>query len=256
DMKHQKVILLSKKIYSDRYVDMWFKNNLSDVPEPGQFIHISTGASFIRRPFSIAEFTKEQFRILFQIKGCGTRNLADKKIGSGIDIIGPVGNCFPIKKRFNMIYIAAGGVGIAPLLFLASSLIQNNKKFMFFYGAKTRLDLLDFLMPGGDYEKVLCTDDGSSGEKGTVVDVIKKYLKQKKPDVIFSAGPYLMLKGISQLCDRYNVEAYVSLENVMFCGLGVCQGCVINTKTGYKRVCKDGPVFNHRDILWQRKALI
>ncbi len=255
-MKQQKVRILSKKIYNNRYVDMWLENRFSEVPEPGQFVHIFTGSTFLRRPFSIGTCTEKDFRILFQIKGAGTRKLADMETGCELDIIGPLGNHFPVRDNLNEIYVVAGGIGIAPLLFLSSSLLEKKKRFKFFYGARTKSDLLDFLMPDGDYEKIFSTDDGSYGEKGTIVEMLKNRLHSKKPDVVFSSGPYLMLKEISSVCSRYDIPAYVSLENIMFCGLGVCQGCVIDAKNGYQRVCRDGPVFNHKDVIWQKKPLI
>ena len=255
-MKHQKMAILSKKIYSNKYVDMWLENKFSETSKPGQFVHIFTGSTFFRRPFSIAGYKKNEFRILFQIKGQGTKKLAETPIGSKLDIIGPIGNCFPVKNPFSNIYIVAGGIGLAPLLFLASMLIKNKKSFRFFYGAKTKSDLLDFVMPEGNYERILSTDDGSFAKKGTIVEMLDKQLDFQKPDVIFSAGPYLMLREISRLCDRNNIIGYVSLENIMFCGVGVCQGCVVNTQKGYQRVCTDGPVFNHKDIQWQKKPLI
>lgn len=250
-MKHNKARVLSKKIFNDIYVEILMENKFNIQPRPGQFIHILTSGTLIRRPFSIAGCTEKWVKILFQIKGPGTTSLAKVKKGMHLDIIGPLGNGFPRVDKSVKVALVAGGMGVAPLLFVASEFISNNIGFRLFYGAKTSKDLLVSVLPDGNYEKILSTDDGSYGEKATVLEIFEKNMANWKPDIVFSAGPFEMLKKLSMFCKQNNINAYLSLENVMFCGLGVCQGCVIETIEGYKRVCKDGPVFGYREIKWK-----
>ncbi|HOK79345.1 MAG TPA: dihydroorotate dehydrogenase electron transfer subunit [bacterium] len=250
-MKHKKVRVLSKKIFNGKYVELFFENRFDSIPQPGQFVHIFTGGAFMRRPLSIAGYSPEKIRIVFQIKGPGTKKLAELSNGTKIDILGPLGNSFPGIEKQQKIYLVAGGIGIAPILFVADKFIQSGNDFKILYGARTKNDLLDFLLPEGNYKKIISTDDGSAGEKATVIEILTKEILKEKPDIIFSAGPFAMLKSLGLLCAKENIDAYVSLENVMFCGLGVCQGCVVETTLGYQRVCKDGPVFHNRLIKWK-----
>jgi len=250
-MKHKKLKVLSKKIFNEIYTELVLENRFEMLPEPGQFIHILTTATYIRRPLSIAGASENHIKILFQIKGAGTRKLSEVSEGMLLDIIGPLGNSFPPVDGFEKIYLVAGGIGVAPLLFAATKIMEKNKNLKFFYGARTKKDLLVSVLPEGNYKRLLTTDDGSFGEKGSVLHIVEKESIEEKPDVIFSAGPLNMLKKLSAFCRENKIKAYVSLENVMFCGLGVCQGCVIETSDGYKRVCKDGPVFNHEEIRWK-----
>lgn len=250
-MKHKKSLIISKRIFNKKYVELILENNLEPFPSPGQFVHILTNATYIRRPFSIAGCTQKQVKILFQIKGHGTKKLSEIQKGMYLDIIGPLGNGFPDVKDEKNIYLVAGGIGIAPILFLITKLLNENKRFKLFYGAKTKTDLLFSFIPEGMYEKIFSTDDGTYGERSTVLDTFERVSMKEKPDIVFSSGPIEMLKKLSMFCKKKGIKTYVSLENIMFCGVGVCQGCVIETVKGYKRVCKEGPVFDHLEIKWK-----
>ncbi|HOJ30680.1 MAG TPA: dihydroorotate dehydrogenase electron transfer subunit [bacterium] len=250
-MKHKRVRILSKKIFNEKYVELLLENRFDTVPEPGQFIHILTGGAFMRRPISIAECSQKKVKILFQIKGPGTKKLSEFSTGKEIDILGPLGNSFPSVEKHQKVYLVAGGIGIAPLLFTADKLVQSGNNLKLLYGARTKNELLDFLLPEGRYKKIISTDDGSIGKKANVVEILKNEIFIEKPDIVFAAGPFAMLKNLGLLCNEYNIDAYVSLENIMFCGLGVCQGCVVETTNGYQKVCKDGPVFDNRIIKWK-----
>ncbi|MCM8765074.1 MAG: dihydroorotate dehydrogenase electron transfer subunit [Candidatus Omnitrophica bacterium] len=249
-MKHKIVRALSKKILNDKYVELILENKLESFPEAGQFVHILTTGAFMRRPLSIAGCTEKRIKFIFEIKGPGTKKLSEINEGMHLDIIGPLGNGFPSINREKKIYLAAGGTGIAPLLLAAEKFINEKKNFSLFYGAKTDKDLLISILPHGNYKKFLSTDDGSYGEKGAVLKIFERETVNEKPDIVFAAGPIAMLKKLSELCSKKKIKAYVSLENVMFCGIGVCQGCVIETISGNRRVCKDGPVFDHTEIKW------
>ncbi|MCM8816558.1 MAG: dihydroorotate dehydrogenase electron transfer subunit [Candidatus Omnitrophica bacterium] len=252
-MRHIKAEVFSKKILNDTYVEVVFANKFNIQPNPGQFVHILTKATFIRRPFSIAGCTDQWVRILFKIRGPGTKKLSEVKKGMQLDIIGPLGNSFPSVDKKAKIYLVAGGIGIAPILFVAEQFVKEKRYFKLFYGARNHKDLLIQFLPDGEYIKFFTTDDGSFGKKGTVVEVFEKKSEEEKPDIVFAAGPMKMLEKLSISCKQHNIDAYISLENIMFCGLGVCQGCVIETIDGYKRVCKEGPIFNSKKIKWNLK---
>ena len=195
-MEHVIPKIIETKKYGNKYCMISLENRFSGQPLPGQFLHVKIEGVFLRRPFSFAGADAKSVSILFQVKGRGTQLLAEKKPGETLDLIGPAGNHFPFKKFPGKILIAAGGLGIAPMLFLASGLVMENRDFAFFYGAKNKKELLDFLIPDGGYPVFISTDDGSSGEKGNVPAVIEKHIKQNEFSVICGSGPYLMLKQL------------------------------------------------------------
>ncbi|MCM8760504.1 MAG: dihydroorotate dehydrogenase electron transfer subunit [Candidatus Omnitrophica bacterium] len=248
--KIRKNIYLTEKLYL-----LELEGNFNQIPMPGQFVHIKIEPFFLRRPFSIAGYKDNSFKIFYRIVGRATELLARKKEGEILDVIGPSGNGFSVNKKWKKVYLAGGGTGIAPLLFFAEILTQKNSDITFFYGARNSECIPFGILPYG-VSYVFSTDDGSYGYKGLVGNILKRYIrKDGVPDVIYSAGPYEMLREIAKISKRYKVVAFVSLENRMACGVGICYGCVtkIKGKDGweYKRVCKDGPVFNAEEVLWE-----
>jgi dihydroorotate dehydrogenase electron transfer subunit len=225
-------------------------------PVPGQFIHIKADDRlFLRRPFSIAGYKNSFFTIIFRVVGEGTKIMSAMKKGTQLSVIGPLGNGFPVKKTWKKVFLAGGGTGIAPMVFLSDRLPSGNAGAVFFYGAKSVDDIAFSALPRG-VACVFTTEDGSYGYKGTVNRGIEDHIKKNgPPDVIYGGGPYGMLKKLGELSEKYGIPAFVSMENRMACGTGVCYGCVTKIKSGsgweYKRVCKDGPVFSTREILWE-----
>jgi len=199
--------------------------------------------------------------ILFEVVGRGSRLLSQKKPGDYLDIIGPLGNGFTFREprtENREPILIAGGMGIAPLFFLAESLIRGKRssaygKIQVLIGAKTKSHILcekDFKKLGCDVQ--IATDDGSKGFKGRATDLLKVLLStiDHRPSTIFSCGPKPMLKELIRITGQYSIPSQISLEAHMACGIGACLGCVVNTKAGYKRVCKDGPVFSGDEITW------
>lgn len=231
---------------------------------PGQFIHIKVRSPelLLRRPFSIHKIDKKTVYLLFRIKGKGTLELSRHKIRQTLDIIGPLGRGFTYKGTLHsssgMAFLLAGGMGVAPLLFLAQKLNKlqsSNYKLqrLVLLGAKTRNELLcqkEFRNLG--FKALIATEDGSKGFKGTATDFLKHILSIQYPvhgTTIYACGPEGMFKELSIMIRRYpQINCQVSFEQFMGCGIGVCRACVIKTKLGYKRVCKDGPVFNIKDV--------
>jgi len=229
----------------------------------GQFLHIRCGNStdpLLRRPISIHRIGKNYVELLYNVVGKGTKILSQKEAGDKIDIIGPLGNGFMVEKDSKSFKIlVAGGMGAAPLLGLAEELSKNikgKKKFIVILGAKTQDHILcekEFKELGA--EVYIATEDGSKGKKALATELAKEMVNSKKyrlQDICFyAAGPMDMIKALCRLIEGCNTESQVSLEEKMACGLGACLGCVVDTRMGYKRVCKDGPVFGMHDIVYE-----
>jgi dihydroorotate dehydrogenase electron transfer subunit len=252
-MKQYLCKVLRRDTFHGKFCLLVFENRFSNPVIPGQFVHIRVRGVFLRRPFSVACLDKNEVGILFRIKGTGTKLLSDTKTGELLDVIGPLGNGFPVDIK-NRIVIVAGGIGIAPMLLAVAYLMRKNHDFSLLYGARNADELVDFLLPEGNYSKIITTDDGTAGIKGQITEQLGNNIYRQKNVTVFAAGPYPMLKTVAAMCREAGVPAYVSVETRMFCGLGICQGCVIHTKKGNLKICSDGPVFNSDHIIWDEQA--
>ncbi len=244
--------VVDKKILTDQIILMTFKSKLlSENAKPGQFINIRVSETcypYLRRPFSYCDVEGEFFKILFTISGQGTKALANSSLGNKFDVIGPLGNGFTFNENFDNAIFVGGGLGIAPFPFLSKFL--STKKIFTYLGARNR----DFIVTYGLENVKIATDDGSVGFKGNVVELLKEDLQKKifsGSIKVFGCGPTPMLRALKLLCEEFNLNCEVSTEAAMACGFGICQGCPIQSldSSGYKLVCKDGPVFNIKDII-------
>jgi dihydroorotate dehydrogenase electron transfer subunit len=224
-------------------------------PLPGQFymLEVAKGTDpLLKRAFSLFRRTPEGIQILYRIKGKGTSLLRDMKEGATVDLVGPLGNGYPLPSGDQSPLVIAGGIGIASVFSLVEKL---SKKAFVFYGARIEEELFMTDELGKIYrELVVCTDDGSCGVRGTVVDVLHDFIRKRDgihQPVIYACGPNVMLGEIAKAAAAYAIKAYVSLEEHMACGIGACLGCVVKTRSGYRRVCKEGPVFDSAEIVWQ-----
>ncbi|MDD2679439.1 MAG: dihydroorotate dehydrogenase electron transfer subunit [Candidatus Omnitrophica bacterium] len=219
---------------------------IARLARPGQFVNIKISAGLtplLRRPFSIHGISGDKLTLLYEVVGQGTQILAQKKAGESLDIIGPLGNGFELKSARPAL-IVAGGMGAAPLLFLATKV-----KTLVLVGAKTKEQLLcvqEFKKSGCRVK--ISTDDGSAGFKGRVSELLKHNLAGY--NTIYACGPKPMLKAVAEVAKKYKLPAQLSLEEHMACGIGACLGCVVKTKDGLRRVCKEGPVFLAEDLIW------
>ena len=222
--------------------------------KPGQFAQLRIDNApdvFLRRPISFynVDNTKKSIQLLIQEVGKGTRKLAETEPGEIINLIYPLGNSFSLPENRKVIIIG-GGVGVAPLLFLGKYLKENNIEPEFLLGFRNKdllTDLSDFELYGRVF---LTTDDGSAGEKGTVLDhsILNNGLKGYSR--IYTCGPEIMMKAVGEFAGKNGIDCEVSLENTMACGFGACLCCVQNTVHGNLRVCMEGPVFNTQEIKW------
>lgn len=256
--------------------------------KPGQFLTVRCGdvtSPLLRRPFGFHKINDSGFQVLYEVVGKGTRFLSALKAGNKIDVLGPLGNGFAIPNKHKDVVIVAGGIGVAPLAALAEKIVnsprQNTgarlpsggqgqaqsppkywragagtvyRKPLILIGARTRNDILR----EGEFRKLGCevkvsTDDGSQGFKGPVTDLLKDLLStiDCRLWTIYACGPEAMLKEVAAIARKRRTEAYASLEENIACGVGACLGCAIETKSGYKMVCKDGPVFKLDEVIWK-----
>jgi dihydroorotate dehydrogenase electron transfer subunit len=219
---------------------------IAGISKPGQFVEIDPGDRFfLRRPFSIQDAKRDIIEILVKVVGAGSDSLVKKE--SAWNLIGPLGNSFSDKNGHKV--LIAGGVGFAPLKFLYQDFKRRGLDSDFIFGAPSFKDI-----PISGDDKLLkdidtATEDGSHGFKGTALDLLKKRLEKKNiQPYIYACGPLPMLSALRDLMAERGWEGEFALENRMGCGMGVCQGCAIPVKDGYKLVCKDGPVFDYRQI--------
>lgn len=220
---------------------------------PGQFVNIRVEDSLVpllRRPFSLFSVDAPLVSIIFNAIGIGTKLLSQKKPGDTLDIIGPLGNgVFPLDDGgFATALLVAGGLGVATFPFLTSRLSQT-KNILTFIGARTMSNVIRT----GLKNIQIATDDGSEGFHGTVVDLFKAFINEQSVDTprIYSCGPLPMMRAVAQFAKEKNIPCYVALECEMACGIGLCQGCPVETTMGEKKynlVCKDGPVFETRKV--------
>ncbi|MDD5652630.1 MAG: dihydroorotate dehydrogenase electron transfer subunit [Candidatus Omnitrophica bacterium] len=254
-------ILSKQKLASNFFLLKIASKKIAANSAPGQFVQIRVQDSVVpllRRPLGVHRIEKNNFEVLFQVVGKATEMLAQKNSGDYLDVIGPLGNGFNLQKRGEIILVA-GGMGVAPLVFLAEKLkksVDPKSKIqkIALIGAKTKTQILcetEFKKSG--FEVRVSTDDGSKGAKGYVSDLLKQVLRTThfalRPN-IFACGPRPMLKEIAKLSKEFGIPAQVSLEEHMACGIGACLGCAVETSKGFKRVCKDGPVFQAEEVIW------
>lgn len=257
-------ILSNQKVGKSYFLLRLASRKISAFASPGQFVQIKVAADneiLLRRPFGIHRVNKNTFDCLYSLVGAGTRHLCRKQPGSRLDVIGPLGNGFNYAltaKRCTLILVA-GGMGVAPLVFLAEKLMEGKtpsakRKVVVLIGAKTKSQILcerEFKKFGCSVK--VATDDGSRGFKGKVTQLLSQILTGRMADLrIYACGPRPMLKVISRLSIRYNIPAEISLEEHLACGIGACFGCAVRTRDGFKRVCKEGPVFPAEEIVWNQ----
>jgi len=225
------------------------------IPQPGQFfmVEVNKGTDpLLKRAFSLFRKTEEGMQILYRVRGRGTGILRDMKQGAVLDMLGPLGNFYPLPPEDKTPLIIAGGIGIASVFSLVEQLAG---RAIVCYGARTKEDLL-MLKEVKQLAKdvIVSTDDGSAGAKGTVADSLLLFLSNPQSPIpqycIYACGPYPLLKALSKTVRELRIRTYVSLEEHMACGIGACLGCVVKTHDGFKRVCKEGPVMNAMEIAW------
>ncbi len=250
-----KIKLTGKVLKQDMLMDgiysMWIQaEEIASQSVPGQFISVYTrdGGKLLPRPISLCEIDKEAgtLRIVYRVAGEGTKEFSSYQTGDPIEIMGPLGNGFPLKEK--KAFLIGGGIGIPPMLELAKQL--NCEKQMV-------LGYRDQLFLNEDFEKYgnvyVATEDGSSGTRGNVLDAIRE--NHLDAEIIYACGPTPMLRALKAYAAENGIECYISLEEKMACGIGACLACVCKSKdvdahshVHNKRICKDGPVFAAEEV--------
>ena len=243
-------VLIKKEEIADGIFDFVLEcGELARISQAGQFIHIAVPSKTLRRPISICDVSGNTLRIVFQVKGEGTKILSQSKVGDTINILAPLGHGFTVNPDKKTAFIG-GGIGVPPMLYSAKQC--NNAVAVLGFRNKNAVILED------DFKAVckevyVTTDDGSYGIHGFTSDVLKNIIDGI--DEVCACGPMPMLKVIAQICKEHNKPCQVSLEERMGCGIGACLVCACKTydKDGnmeHSHVCKKGPVYNAQEVVW------
>lgn len=231
-----------------------------DAPEivrlakPGQFVHIACGeGNLLRRPISICQAHDGVLKIVFVVKGSGTKWLSARQPGDALDLLGPIGNGFDLTRLGDRPVFIGGGIGVPPMLQTMQAARENGAQPTAILGFRNQDAVIledDFRQAGTVYT---ATDDGSYGIHGFVSDVLQAHIADFTS--VCACGPKPMLRALAQIAEQAGLPCQVSMEERMGCGIGACLVCVCSLKnedgsTRYGHVCKDGPVFDAKEVQW------
>lgn len=218
------------------------KSDLAQIA-PGQFFSILCPPKILRRPFGVSSFKNGAdgsiLAGIFKLRGEGTKYLSTLKKGDIIQFNAPLGNGFKLENKRAL--LVGAGVGVAPLFYLRDELKARGVETLLISGYKNEEEIIK----GADYDKI----------GGSILDDVEKYIKEFKPEKIYSCAPEIVLKLLSGIAQKYGIDCEVAIEKVMACGMGVCRGCVIEIERNGKRqnatICSDGPVFKGSEVIWK-----
>ncbi|MBR2715045.1 MAG: dihydroorotate dehydrogenase electron transfer subunit [Ruminococcus sp.] len=229
---------------TDSVFKMKLVGDTSEITAPGQFINIKLQGLYLRRPISVFDCDNESVTIIYKVVGKGTEQMSKLDINEELDVLTGLGNGYDTSLCKNHAVLLGGGVGVPPLYMLAKKLIEEGKRVSVILGFNTKDEIFceeDFKELGAFV--TVTTVDGSYGVKGFVTDALPESY-----DHFFTCGPEPMLKAVYKSAAT---NGQFSFEERMGCGFGACMGCSCKTITGYKRICKDGPVLFKEEILWE-----
>lgn len=246
-------ILENKRITDDLFILELSGNEHLGEFKPGQFAQVRIDGSpgtFLRRPISFhdVDYKRNTFKLLIQTVGQGSWKLSCALPGDTLNLIYPLGNSFSDPPAGERVLLVGGGVGVAPLLFLAKHLKTVGCETDWLLGFRNKERIIDLVEYKGLGKVFLTTEDGSEGEKGYVTH--HSVLAESRYDRICCCGPDPMMKAVAAYCRQNNIICEVSLENLMACGIGICLCCIVCTVKGNICTCTDGPVFNITDLRW------
>ncbi len=225
---------------------MILKGDTSDITSSGQFVNLKLDGLFLRRPISVCDSENGLLTLVYKVVGKGTEKMSKMGVGEKLDILTGLGNGYDLSKSGYTPLLLGGGVGVPPLYMLAKKLIAQGKKVSVILGFNTKDEIFyeeEFKALGADV--TVATADGSYGVRGFVTDAMKDI----DYSYFYTCGPEPMLKAIYSASET---SGQFSFEERMGCGFGACMGCSCHTVTGYKRICKDGPVLEKEEILWEK----
>ncbi|MCR8967551.1 dihydroorotate dehydrogenase electron transfer subunit [Streptococcus zalophi] len=271
-LRERFTIIKHNRIAKDVF-QLELSGDVSQISAPGQFVNLQIPGFYLRRPISICDWTidnnakESRLLLIYKVVGEGTNKLSQSAIGQELELLLPLGTGFDVSKTTSNTVLCGGGVGVPPLVGLARQMIAEGKTPQVLLGFNSKEDIFGLtLFQELGIEPLVTTVDGSQGTKGFVTDVLKNLTF----DYICCCGPEGMLKAIhdfsllnpkeaskdistknQSLRTQNTVDGQFSLEARMACGFGACMGCSKKTKTGYKRICKEGPVFEKSELIWE-----
>lgn len=231
---------------------MRLTGDTSDI-RPGQFVNIQINSLYLRRPISVCDLDGDVLTIIYKVVGKGTEIMSQMTPGTPLDTLTGLGNGYDLTKSSARPLLVGGGVGVPPLYYAAKKLAENGIKPAAVLGFTSSADVF-YENEFKEYctDVVITTNDGSAGIRGFVTDGIKRLAENNNKFTFFyTCGPEPMLKAVYRCPELESVEGEFSFEERMGCGFGACMGCSCKTVTGYKRICKDGPILEKNEILWE-----
>ncbi|HWP96161.1 MAG TPA: dihydroorotate dehydrogenase electron transfer subunit [Syntrophomonadaceae bacterium] len=250
-------VQLSRDLYEMEFI----APNMAGECQPGQFVHVKVGSEdspLLRRPLSLYDVDHHlgSVILLYKVVGKGTALLSQLQAKNYVDVMGPLGRGFTLPNEKRNVLLVGGGVGIAPLVYLARELKERECNVKVVHGTQTRADLVAGERLGKiGVDFLPATMDGSAGCKGLVTDLLNKKVDPGWVDILYTCGPELMMAAVAEYARRHQIRGQVSLEEKMACGVGACLGCARQAKSNdahYVKVCKEGPVFDLNDVSWEQ----
>ncbi len=242
----QTIFTIQENVHlTDTVLRMVLSGDTSHITAPGQFVNIKLEGLFLRRPISVCDCMGNTLTLIYKVVGEGTEKMAAMTPGMTLDILTGLGNGYDISTCGNHALLLGGGVGVPPLYMLAKTLLKEGKKVSVILGFNTKSEVFyekEFRALGASV--TVTTADGSYGTKGFVTGP----MAEMAYDYFYTCGPEGMLRAVFSTSVT---EGQFSFEERMGCGFGACMGCSCKTVTGYKRICKEGPVLRKEEILWQ-----
>ena len=253
---HLEQVVRMERLSGDVIRMVLASQRIAESAMPGQFLNMRCGDSFrayLRRPISICDIHKVDgtVDIVFQVRGAGTELLGRTRPGEAVDVMGPLGNPFkPVPPGGSMVAVG-GGIGSFPLLYLLRTMPEVRRTALLGFRNLASVVLEDGFTALSEQLEI-ATDDGSYGQAGFVTGLLERRLEREIPDCVYACGPLQMMKAVVAACLARNIPVQVSMEQRMGCGVGACLVCACKKREGddftYTHVCRDGPVFNGRDI--------
>lgn len=243
-MKQGLFEIVENKPLTENVFKMIMRGDVSAITAPGQFVNIKLDGLYLRRPISVCDVNGDTLTIIYKVVGKGTKQMAQMQKGT-LDVLTGLGNGYDLSVAGEQPLLLGGGVGVPPMYLLAKQLIAMGKKVRVILGFNTASEVFceeDFVALGAEVS--VTTVDGSYGVKGFVTDA----MKNMEYSHFYTCGPEPMLKAVYKTSVT---SGQMSFEKRMGCGFGACMGCSCKTITGYKRICKEGPVMRKEEILWE-----
>ncbi len=244
-MKQGIFTITAHKHLTDAVMEMKLSGDASHITASGQFVNIQLEGKFLRRPISVCDCTEGELTLVYKIVGEGTEQMSRMLPGEILDVLTGLGNGYDFSKSGDAPLLLGGGVGVPPMYLLAKELVKMGKQVTVILGFNTASEVFyEEKFKAIGCRVYVATADGSAGTKGFVTDV----MKDLDYSYFYTCGPEPMLKAVYKTSAT---SGQFSFEERMGCGFGACMGCSCKTVTGYKRICKEGPVLEKEEILWQ-----